>query len=93
MLPVRDENPTTVFAWMTLVFIAVNVFVFVEFRLAGTAAEQELLLYESAAISCEIAPGLPLSVGEARSGECSTELGELVAEGKNVFLANRSRLA
>lgn len=92
MLPVRDENPTTAFAWVTLVFIAVNVFVFVEFRLAGTA-EQELLLYEGAAISCEIAPGLPLSVGEARSGECSTELGEPVAEGKNVFLANRSRLA
>jgi membrane associated rhomboid family serine protease len=87
VFPLRDENPTTVFAWVTLVFIAVNVFVFLEIQLAGTAAEQEMVLYESAAIGCEITTGQPLSEAEAASGECSTEVGEPVAEGKNVYLA------
>ncbi|MGZ8754272.1 MAG: rhomboid family intramembrane serine protease [Acidimicrobiia bacterium] len=87
MFPLRDENPTTVFAWVTLVFIAVNLFVFFEIQLAGTAAEQELMLYESAAIGCEITTGQPLSEAETSSGECSTDLGEPVAEEKNVYLA------
>ncbi len=28
MLPIRDENPTTIVAWVTLVFIAANIFVY-----------------------------------------------------------------
>ena len=87
MFPLRDENPTRILAWVTLVFIAANAFVYFGLQVGGTAAEQEAMLYEQAAISCEITTGQPLSIEEARSGECSSNVGEPVSPGKNVFLA------
>ena len=87
MFPLRDENPTTGFAWVTLVFIAANLFVYFGLQSGGSAADQEAMLYKSAVISCEITTGKPLSESDARSGDCSTEPGEPVAEGKNVNLA------
>ena len=87
MLPLRDENPTSVFAWVTLVLIAANLLIYFGLQSGGSAAEQEAILYERAAIGCEISTGRPLTEVEASSGECSTELGEPIAEGKNVYLA------
>ncbi len=49
MFPLRDETPTTAFPWVTRVFKAVNVLVFFEVQFAGITADQDLLLYESAA--------------------------------------------
>ena len=60
MFPVRDENPTTVSAWVTPVFIAGNLLVYFGHQLAGPVAEREAFLYESAANSCEITTGQPI---------------------------------
>jgi membrane associated rhomboid family serine protease len=87
MLPIRDENPTTILAWVTLVFIAANILVFFGFQAGDSDEQQAAMLYESAAIACEITTGQPLTVAEAQSGECSSEPGEPISEGKNVFLA------
>jgi hypothetical protein len=40
MFPLRDENPTTVLAWVTLVFIAANLFVYFGLQLGASAAEK-----------------------------------------------------
>lgn len=87
MFPIRDENPTTILAWVTLVFIAMNVFVFFGIQLADSPEQQEASLYERAVISCEVTTGEPLTEAEARTGECSSEAGAPMAEGKNVYLA------
>jgi len=61
MIPIRDEHPTRILAWVTLVFIAANAFVYFGLQLGGSTTEQEAMLYAQAAISREITSGQPLS--------------------------------
>ena len=72
MIPLKDYNPTTRRAWITLGLIAVNVFVYFLVQPHGQAnvdpqAEaitEAKFTYAHAAIPCEVTHGRPLTVGE-----------------------------
>jgi membrane associated rhomboid family serine protease len=65
VFPIRDRNPTSTFASVTLLLIVVNIGVY--FGVQPGAAEVEATAafnYERAAIPCELTTGDPLSVDE-----------------------------
>ena len=72
MLPLKDYNPTTRRAWITLGLIAVNVFVYFLIQPHGQgnvdpqseAIAEAKFTYEHAAIACEVTHGRPLTVAE-----------------------------
>jgi membrane associated rhomboid family serine protease len=53
----------------------------------GTAEEQQALVYERAAISCEVTTGFPLGIEEIVSNTCLAGAQDPVFPDKNVFLA------
>lgn len=75
MLPIRDVNPTRITPWVTLLFIAANVFVFFAFQGQTSEPEQIEFLYERAAVSCEILTGDPLTIDEITTGTCDSGAG------------------
>ena len=72
MIPLKDYNPTSRRAWITLGIIAVNVFVYflVQPHGQGTvdpqteAITEAKFTYAHAAIACEVTHGRPLTVAE-----------------------------
>ena len=89
VIPLRDDNPTTRFALVTLLLIAVNVFVYFAVQPHGGVDEAEFIL-ERAAIPCELRQGDPLTVDEYQTRDCDADRFESRQEffpHKNVWLA------
>jgi membrane associated rhomboid family serine protease len=89
VIPLRDDNPTTRFALVTLLLIAVNVFVYFAVQPHGGVDEAEFIL-ERAAIPCELRQGEPLTVDEYQTRDCDADRFESRQEffpHKNVWLA------
>jgi membrane associated rhomboid family serine protease len=71
MIPLRDENPTSRFAIVTLLLILANVAVFLLIQRPVQASGEDVrFTYEFAAIPCELTTREPLSVEEIRFDEC-----------------------
>ena len=87
MFPLRDENPTRITPWVTLGLIAINILVFFVVQQQGSDEEKAVLLYERAAIACEVTTGAPLSFAEIVSGNCLEGAQDPAVPDKNVFLA------
>jgi len=72
MIPLKDKNPTSRRAWITLGLIAVNVFVYFLVQPHGQAnvdpqteaITEAKFTYAHAAIPCEVTHGRPLTVAE-----------------------------
>ncbi|MFN2608547.1 MAG: rhomboid family intramembrane serine protease [Acidimicrobiales bacterium] len=99
MIPLKDYNPTSRVAWVTMLLIAVNVavFVFVQ-RPYDRNVNQDKFSYEWAAIPCEVTQGRPLDTdevnltvqaGDQNACQKATEgsQSQAVFPGKQVFLA------
>ncbi len=77
VLPLYDDNPTRRFAIVTLLLILANVAVFVLVQQAGRSdSTQVRLVYERAAIPCELVQGRPLTLTEIRTETCVTGTAE-----------------
>ncbi|MEX1124307.1 MAG: rhomboid family intramembrane serine protease [Acidimicrobiia bacterium] len=87
MFPLRDINPTRITPVVTLALIAVNVGVFFLFQMRGSTEDQQLLVYERAAIACEVTTGAPLGVDEIVDDICLPGAQVPIFPNKNVFLA------
>jgi len=72
VLPIRDEFPTRITPFITVLFITACLVVFFGFQGQETDSEQAEFLYRRAAIACEVSTGQPLSVVEIGSGVCSS---------------------
>jgi membrane associated rhomboid family serine protease len=87
VFPLRDINPTRITPVVTLVLIAINLGVFFLFQMRGSAEEQQELIYERAAIACEVTTGVPLGFEEIVDDTCRPGAQEPIFPNKNVFLA------
>lgn len=87
MLPLRDINPTRITPVVTLLLIAVNLIVFFLIQGRGTPDDQQALVYERAAIACEVTTGAPLGVDEILADQCLPGAQAPIFPDKNVFLA------
>jgi membrane associated rhomboid family serine protease len=87
LLPLRDVNPTRITPYVTLALIAANLLVYFLIQGRGTAEEQQALVYERAAISCEVTTGFPLGFEEIVDNICLAGAQDPVFPDKNVFLA------
>jgi membrane associated rhomboid family serine protease len=89
VIPLRDENPTSRFAVVTLLLILANVGVFwLIQRPAQVAGEDVRFTYEYAAIPCELTTREPLSIEEIEFDRCvDDDRGQQVFPGKQVWLA------
>lgn len=87
MFPLRDINPTRITPVVTLALIAINIGVFFLFQMRGTAEQQQELVYERAAIACEITTGAPLGIDEIIDDVCQPGAQSPVFPNKNVYLA------
>ena len=100
VLPLRDQNPTKRLPIVTLILIAINVFVYFAVQPHGDAENR--FVYDHAVIPCEVVHGHPLSEKQIGTRSCSVAVGDqnvptklgLVrvtdapfAPGKNVYLA------
>jgi len=75
VLPLKDDNPTTNMAWVTVALIVINVLVFVGPQgMADPQNTERDITLEYAAIPCEVVTG---------DGLTSLEIGELYREGGN----------
>jgi membrane associated rhomboid family serine protease len=83
----RDLNPTRITPVVTLILVVANLVVFFLIQGRGTPDEQQALVYERAAISCEVTTGSPLSIEEIASGVCLSGSQDPVFPNKNVLLA------
>lgn len=72
---------------VTVVLIAANLVVFFLIQGRGTPDEQQALVYERAAISCEVITGSPLGAEEIVSGVCLEGAQDPIFPDKNVWLA------
>lgn len=70
MLPIRDDNPTTITPFVNWGIILVCAFVFF-FAQPGNQAAFAEFLYRDAAIPCELVTMEPLSLREIQTGVCS----------------------
>jgi len=87
VFPLRDLNPTRITPVVTLILVVANLVVFFLIQGRGTPDEQQALVYERAAISCEVTTGSPLSIEEIASGVCLSGSQDPVFPNKNVLLA------
>ena len=89
VIPLRAEQPSSRFPFVTLALIAGCVLAFLA-QPNDPVAEQEFFL-ERASIPCELEQGSPLTIAEALSGECGIEVGGQgsveIAPDKNVWTA------
>jgi membrane associated rhomboid family serine protease len=89
VIPLRDDNPTTRFAFVTILLIAANVFVYFAVQPHGGVDEARFTL-ERAAIPCELRQRDPLTIEEIQTRECGADRFESQPEffpDKNVWLA------
>jgi membrane associated rhomboid family serine protease len=70
VLPLRDLNRTKRFPIVTLLLIAVNVFVYFAIQPHG-AQKSEAFVYNHAVIPCEVTHGHPLTQPQIALGSCS----------------------
>ena len=70
MIPLRDDNPTSQRAYVTLALIALNVVVFLFVQPQSDAQEDIRFTYEYAAIPCEVISGEPITQIEFRDEDC-----------------------
>jgi membrane associated rhomboid family serine protease len=70
VLPIRDENPTSRPAVVTLVLIAINVFVYFAVQPHTGSDAGESFLFEHAVIPCELTGGHPLTLAERATQDC-----------------------
>jgi membrane associated rhomboid family serine protease len=76
MVPLRDRNPTRRTPWVTLALIVLNVGVFVLVQQAGsTSDDQAEVIYERAAIPCEILHQRPITIDEIVQDRCLDDVG------------------
>jgi membrane associated rhomboid family serine protease len=87
VLPLRDINPTRITPVVTLILIAVNLVVFFLIQGRGSPEDQQALVYERAAISCEVTTGAPLGIDEILGDVCLAGAQDPIFPEKNVFLA------
>ncbi|HLF42514.1 MAG TPA: rhomboid family intramembrane serine protease [Acidimicrobiia bacterium] len=87
MFPLRDINPTRITPVLTLALIAINVGIFFLFQMRGSTNDQQELIYERAAIACEVTTGDPLGVEEIDDDICLPGAQAPIFPDKNVFLA------
>jgi len=87
VFPLRDLNPTRITPVVTMVLIAANILVFFLIQGRGSLEEQESLVYERAAIACEVTTGSPLGADEILADECLPGAQQPIFPEKNVFLA------
>src|SRR4051812_12810935 len=67
VIPLRDENPTSRTAWVTVVLILLNVGIYFLVQPGSTeVAATARFSYEHAAVPCEVTTGEPLSLDEIR---------------------------
>lgn len=64
MIPLKDENPTSRRAWITIVLVAVNIGVWLFVQQGQTDIEAAEFTIEYAAIPCEVVEGRPLTIDE-----------------------------
>jgi membrane associated rhomboid family serine protease len=76
VLPIRDENPTSRPAVVTLALIAINLFVYFAVQPHDSAGEQRYL-YEHAAVPCEITSGDPVTAVPAFTAVPATDTSTL----------------
>jgi membrane associated rhomboid family serine protease len=96
VIPLRDDNPTSRTAWVTILLILVNVGVYLLVQPGSTeVAATARFNYEHAAIPCEVTTGQPLSLDEIQPAlngvsdhRCTSDSPlPPVFPGKHVFLA------
>jgi membrane associated rhomboid family serine protease len=87
LIPLRDVNPTRITPIVTLALIGVNLVVFFLIQGRGTPEDQQALVYERAAIACEVTTGYPLGIDEILNDTCVAGAQDPVFPDKNVFLA------
>ena len=102
VLPLRDLNPVRRVPVVTLLIIAVNVFVYLAVQPHGQHGESDRFVYDHAVIPCEVVHGHPLSQKQVALDDCSVTAGpavvqtsrgpvrvtdEQIAPHKNVYLA------
>jgi len=102
VLPLYDQYPTKRFPIITVVLIAVNVFVYLAIEPHSSAAKSDTFLYHHAVIACELKHGHPLTQPEIALQSCSAPHHDIVvrtpsgpesvpnaplAPDKNVYLA------
>jgi membrane associated rhomboid family serine protease len=87
LFPIRDLNPTRIFPFLTIMFIAVNVAVFVLWQPHDTLDAEYAFLYENAAVACELTTGEPLSADEIETGQCNDDDATPEFPDKNIWLS------
>lgn len=60
VIPIRDENPTRRFPFVTVALIAVNCFVYFFVQMPKSDVQDLEFLYEYAAVPCEVTSGEPV---------------------------------
>jgi membrane associated rhomboid family serine protease len=71
MIPIRDENPTSRRAVVTLTLILVNVAIYFFVQFPKDNSEQAKFTYRWAGVPCELDQGEPLSAPEIVRQECT----------------------
>jgi membrane associated rhomboid family serine protease len=87
LFPLRDVNPTRITPLVTLALIGANLLVYFLIQGRGTVEEQQALVYERAAIACEVTTGFPLGIDEIVGDTCLAGAQDPAFPDKNVFLA------
>jgi membrane associated rhomboid family serine protease len=84
VLPLRDRNPTTRRALVTVALVLANVGVFllIQQPKKSTPAGELRFTYEYAAVPCEITTNEPMTVREIVTGDCSQDDGRDVVIGE-----------
>jgi membrane associated rhomboid family serine protease len=86
-IPIHDDNPTERFALITLLIIAINVFVYFAVQPHDGGQHEASWTYQHAAIPCEIKQDHPLTTGQIASHECDNNRGADYFAHKNIWLA------
>jgi membrane associated rhomboid family serine protease len=66
VIPLKDENPTSITPFVTILLIAACVLVWVAVQQAGQREDNDAFTFETAAIPCEVVQGRPLALEEIR---------------------------
>jgi membrane associated rhomboid family serine protease len=66
VIPLKDENPTSITPFVTILLIAACVLVWVVVQQAGQREDNDAFTFETAAIPCEVVQGRPLALEEIR---------------------------
>jgi membrane associated rhomboid family serine protease len=82
LIPLRDDNPTRRFAYVTAALIVVNVLVYFFWQPHDGGRQEVNFLYQHAAVPCEVTSGAPVDT----NARCETQ-SPPAFPGKNVYVA------